>query len=170
MVNPFAKAAQRVAVLVDTQNVYHSAKHLYQRNVDFGRLVEHIVGERQLVRAFAYVIKSDLNEREVAFFDALLHKGIELRMKDLITFSSGEKKADWDVGLAIDAVRVASHVDAIILVTGDGDFIPLVEHLKSLGVLVEVAGFGQSTAAKLKEVADFYYDLAEAHREILLRK
>lgn len=168
--NPFAKSAQTVSVFVDTQNIYHSAKNFYGGNVDFGRLVDFVVGSRQLVRAIAYVIKSDASQKEISFFEALINKGIELKIKDLLIFQTGQMKADWDVGIAVDAVRMAKFANVVVLVTGDGDFIPLVNYLKNQGNQVEVAGFGQNTASKLKEEADFYYDLDELAGEIMIKK
>ncbi|MFA6136181.1 MAG: NYN domain-containing protein [Candidatus Paceibacterota bacterium] len=175
---------QRVGVFVDIQNLYHSAKHLYSSRVNFGQLLKYIVGQRQLIRAIGYVVKSDTSLGESArsegarfapktpeatFFDALEKGGMDLRIKDLQIFAGGAKKADWDVGMAVDAVRMASFLDVIVLVTGDGDFCPLVEYLKwGLGRQVEVVSFGRSTSAKLKEVADVYIDL-DKNQKILLR-
>jgi len=170
MSNPFAQPSQKVGIFIDTQNIYHSAKKFHRGNIDFGNLVKIVTGEREIVRAIAYVIKSDSNQKEISFFEALLHKGIELRIKDLTIFHTGEKKADWDVGIAVDAIRTMHHFNATVLVSGDGDFIPLVEYLKNQGQQVEVAGFGQNTSAKLKEVADFYYDLDEYADQIIIQK
>ncbi len=158
---------QRVAVFIDTQNMYHSAKHLYGARLHFGKLVESIVAGRNLVRAFAYVARSKTGE-EKAFLDALTAAGIELRIKDVIEFSSGERKADWDVGMAIDAVKFAERVDAVVLVTGDGDFVPLVEYLKSKGIMVEVAAFGESTSRSLRESVDEYFDISEHRQDLLI--
>jgi len=151
---------QRVGVLIDAQNLYHSAKHLYGCKVNFGAVVKHAVADRKLIRALAYVISTESGE-ENSFFDALTKTGIETKTKDLQIFYGGQKKADWDVGLAVDAIRLAPKLDTVILVTGDGDFAPLVEYLKfNEGVQVEVVSFGQSTSAKLKEVTDEFLDLS----------
>lgn len=158
---------QRVAVFIDTQNMYHSAKHLYGARLHFGKLVELLVGGRDLVRAFAYVARSKTGE-EKAFLDALEASGIELRIKDVIEFSSGERKADWDVGMAIDAVKFSERVDTIVLVTGDGDFVPLVEYLQSKGIIVEVAAFAESTSRALRESADEYFDISEHRQDLLI--
>ncbi|MBI5654292.1 NYN domain-containing protein [Candidatus Uhrbacteria bacterium] len=158
---------QRVAVLIDTQNMYHSAKHIHGARLAFEKAVDAIVGGRQVVRVFAYVARSKTGE-EQAFFDALTSAGIELRVKDVQEFSSGEKKADWDVGMAVDAVRLAEKVDAIVLMTGDGDFVPLVQYLQGKGVLVEVAAFAESTNAQLKTVTDRFYDLSTEGHEFLI--
>ncbi len=160
---------QRVGVFIDAQNLYHSAKNLYHSKVNFGKIVEDALEGRKLVRAVAYVIKTESGE-ETAFFDALTKMGIETKIKDLQIFSSGAKKADWDVGMAIDAVKLAPKLDAIILVTGDGDFVPLVEYLQlNEGCQVEVASFGKSTSAKLIEAADHFMDLDETPNKYLLR-
>jgi uncharacterized LabA/DUF88 family protein len=168
--NPYAFSDQRVAVFIDTQNIYHSAKNFYNKNIDFKSLLDIVVQERKLIRAIAYVIRSDLNEKELSFFEALRNKGIELRIKDIIYFPGGEKKADWDVGLAIDAIKISKFVDVVILVSGDGDFVPLIDFLKNQGNIVEIAGFGRNTSSKLKEHADFFYDLDEFKKYIFLRK
>lgn len=158
---------QRVAVLIDTQNMYHSAKHIHGARLAFEKAVDAIVGGRQVVRVFAYVARSKTGE-EQAFFDALQAAGIELRVKDVQEFSSGEKKADWDVGMAVDAVRMADKVDAVVLMTGDGDFVPLVQYLQGRGVKVEVAAFAESTNAQLKAVTDVFFDLSTEGREFLI--
>src|SRR3989339_947978 len=109
--------AQRVGVFVDVSNMYYSAKNLYGAKVDFGKVLLAAVSDRNLVRAFAYVIKADVGA-EKEFFDALEKRGFEVRMKDLQIFYGGAKKGDWDVGMSMDAVRIADKVDVIVLVTG----------------------------------------------------
>jgi uncharacterized LabA/DUF88 family protein len=159
---------RRVVVLIDTQNMYHSAKHLFGARLHFSRLVEMLTKDREMVRAFAYVAKSKTGE-EKGFLDALVAAGIELRIKDVIEFSSGERKADWDVGMAIDAVRFSDRVDVVCLVTGDGDFVPLVEYLHGKGVIVQVAAFSESTSKLLRDACDEYFDISEHKRELLMR-
>ncbi|MDP2638802.1 MAG: NYN domain-containing protein [Candidatus Azambacteria bacterium] len=151
---------QRVAILLDVQNLYHSAKHLYNARVNFSEILKAALSGRELVRAIGYVIKTETGE-ETAFFEALTKMGIETKMKDLQIFPGGIKKGDWDVGMAIDAIRLGeSTVDALVLGTGDGDFVPLVEYLKGRGRQMEVIAFGRSTSAKLKEVADDFIDMS----------
>ncbi|PIR98002.1 MAG: hypothetical protein COT89_02005 [Candidatus Colwellbacteria bacterium CG10_big_fil_rev_8_21_14_0_10_42_22] len=151
---------QRVGVFIDIQNLYHSAKNLYGSRVNFGELLNRLTNDRRLVRAFAYVVRSDPSTGEDAFFEALEKAGIELRSKDIQIFSSGAKKADWDVGIAVDAIRMANMFDVVILVSGDGDFVPAVKYLQwGLGKGVEVAAFGKTTNAGLREAADTFIDL-----------
>lgn len=160
--------SQRIAVFIDAQNIYHTARRLYNKRVNFAGVLDEIVGSRLLSRALAYVIQTEEGD-ETQFIDALHKAGIETRSKDLQVFSNGMKKADWDVGLTIDAVSLASKVDAISLVTGDGDFVPLVEYLKSHGVRVEVVSFGRSTSQKLKEVCDHFTDLDEDPNKFFMK-
>jgi uncharacterized LabA/DUF88 family protein len=160
-------AEQRVGVFIDTQNLYHSAKNLYRANVNFGQVLKDTVAGRVLTRAIAYLITTEGGE-EKGFFEALEKLGIETKSKPLQVFGSGAKKADWDVGLAIDAIKLAPKLDAVIICSGDGDFIPLVEYLKTHGCQVEVAAFGKSTSSKLLEVCDDFLDLDENPRKYLL--
>ncbi len=158
---------QRVAVLIDTQNLYHSAKNLYKSKVNFGAVVKAALGDRKLIRALSYVVNTEGGE-EAPFFEALEKVGIEIKTKDLQIFYGGAKKADWDVGLAIDAIKLAHKVDAIVLATGDGDFIPLVEYVKSQGCQVEAITFGRSASSRLREVVDDFIDLDERPHEFLI--
>ncbi|MCR4276043.1 MAG: NYN domain-containing protein [Candidatus Parcubacteria bacterium] len=150
--------AQRVGVFIDTQNLYHSAKHLYKARVNFAKVLEEAVGGRILVRAIAYVISTESGE-ETNFFEALTKIGIETKVKDLQVFADGAKKADWDVGLAIDAVKLSEKLDTVIIASGDGDFVPLIEYLDMHGMQVEVISFGKSSSAKLKEAAHAFTDM-----------
>ncbi|OGY62171.1 MAG: hypothetical protein A2745_00930 [Candidatus Harrisonbacteria bacterium RIFCSPHIGHO2_01_FULL_44_13] len=175
---------QRVGIFIDIQNLYHSAKNLYKARVNYKELIKGLVGGRKLIRAVAYVVKTEGVEgaapvdlgagavpssgREAAFFDALKQADIELRMKDIQIYPGGMKKADWDVGMAVDAIRMASFLDAVVLVTGDGDFLPLVDYLKwGMGRVVEVAAFSRTASGKMKEEADEFTAIEEIPRALL---
>lgn len=159
---------QRVGIFIDVANLYHSAKNLYRGRVNYAELLKNLVGNRQLIRAVAYVVKSDTAAGEEAFFEALQKTGLELRTKDLQVYADGFKKADWDVGMAVDAIRMASFLDVVILVTGDGDFLPLIDYLKwGVGRLVEVAAFERSASAKIKEAADKFMSIESLPRVIM---
>lgn len=161
---------QRVGVFIDTQNLYHSAKNLYGSKVNFSEVLKQAVSGRYLIRAVAYVISTESGE-ETGFFEALEKIGIETKTKDLQVFAGGAKKADWDVGMAVDAITQAPKLDAVILATGDGDFIPLVEFLRmNNGCQVEVISFGRSSSSKLKEVADDFIDMDEDPKKYLIGK
>jgi uncharacterized LabA/DUF88 family protein len=158
----------RVGVFSDVQNMYHSAKNIHRGRVNFGELLKIAVADRELVRALAYVVKGGETEEEQAFFEALKKAGFELKMKDIQVFSSGAKKADWDVGLAVDVIAMSRQLDVIVIISGDGDFVPLVEYLQHLGGIVEVVSFGRSTSLRLKEACNNFVDLDE-HKGIILR-
>ena len=157
---------QRVALFIDTQNLYHSARNLYHARVNFANILKEAVSGRKLVRAIAYVITSEAGD-EKAFFEALTKMGIETKTKDLQVFAGGAKKGDWDVGLAVDAIKMAPRLDAVIIASGDGDYIPLVEYLQTM-TQVEVISFGKSTSMKLKERVDDFIDMSENPRKYLI--
>ncbi|MBU4204701.1 NYN domain-containing protein [Patescibacteria group bacterium] len=159
---------QRVEVLIDVQNLYHSAKNLYHSKVNFKEILKQAIAERKFIRAFAYVVRTKTGE-EKPFFEALTKLGIETRIRDLQEFYDGQKKADWDVGIVIDAIRTAQALDVIVLVSGDGDFISLVEYLKNQGKRVEVMAFGKTTSSHLKDVADEFIDLDQTPQKFLLK-
>ena len=159
--------AQRVGVIADAQNLYHSAQSLYSQNVDYSALLRKAVQDRALVRAIAYVIRADSPDEE-SFFEALRDIGFETRIKDIKTFPDGSQKADWDVGMSLDAVTLADHVDVLVLATGDGDFSRLCRHLRHEGVRTEVVGFGGSTADELVDAATTFVDMSERAETFLL--
>jgi uncharacterized LabA/DUF88 family protein len=160
--------AQRVGVFIDTQNLYHSARHLYKARVNFAKVLEEAVGGRTLVRAIAYVISTEAGD-EKNFFEALTKIGIETKVKDLQIFADGAKKADWDVGLAIDAVKIAPKLDTVIIASGDGDYVPLIEYLDmNEGCQVEVISFGKSSSSKLREAAHAFTDMCDDPRKFTI--
>ncbi|MBI2578870.1 MAG: NYN domain-containing protein [Candidatus Aenigmarchaeota archaeon] len=158
---------QRVGIFVDVQNLYYSAKNLYRAKINYNGILKEAMNGRTLIRALAYVIRAAIEE-EKTFFDALEKIGFELKAKDLQIFYGGMKKGDWDVGIAMDAIELAPKLDVIVLVSGDGDYLPLLEHLKrSSGCKVEVMAFGRSASSKLKEAADEFVDLDAAPAKYL---
>jgi len=158
--------SQRVAVFVDVQNMYYSSKNLYNMKVNFEEILKTAVRGRQLVRAFAYVVKADM-KHEDSFFDKLDVIGYEVRTKELQVFYGGAKKGDWDVGIAMDTIKLAPKVDVIVLVSGDGDFTDLCEHLQAMGCRVEVMAFGRSASSKLINQADMFTDMDKNPRKYL---
>lgn len=165
----FKHIGQRVGVLIDVQNLYHSAKNLYKARVNFQEILKLGVSGRSLIRVFAYVVSTKTGE-EKPFFDALTKLGIETRVRELQEFYGGQKKADWDVGIVIDAIRIAPSIDVLVLASGDGDFISLVEYLKNQGKRVEIIAFGKSSSSRLREVCDEFIDLEKSPKKYLLKK
>lgn len=160
---------QRVGVFVDVANMYHSAKNMYNSRVNFKEILKTAVAGRKLIRANAYVVKSP-NQDEQHFLEALSKQGFDLKIKDLQIYQSGAKKADWDVGLTIDAVKMSDKLDAIVVVSGDGDYIPLLHYLReNKGCLVEVMAFGETASSKLRDEADDFVDLSKNKTKYLLK-
>ncbi|MEP0813670.1 MAG: NYN domain-containing protein [bacterium] len=143
---------QRVAVFIDVQNMFYSAKHQYNRKIDFAKLLNFIVNGRNLTRAIAYVIQAGEVD-QTSFLNFLKLNGFEVRSKELKVRPDGSSKGDWDMGMALDCLMLCDRVDIIALVTGDGDFSELVNALKARGSRVEVYGFPMNTSEELKKAA-----------------
>lgn len=158
---------QRVGIFVDVQNLYYSARNIYQARVNFNEVLKEALGNRKLIRAIAYVVKADMPE-EQNFFDALEKAGYEVKAKDLQTFAGGSQKGDWDVGIAMDIIKQMNKLDVVVLASGDGDFAPLLEYLQMTGQLTETVAFGKSTSSKIKELTDHFVDLDEDPRRFLM--
>ena len=154
----------RVGIFVDVQNIFYAAKPFNAR-LDFEKLLELSVGKRRLIRAIAYVVQSpDVDQSN--FISMLQQKNYEVKRKDLRQRSDGSAKGDWDMGMAIDVMRFVNKLDVVVLVSGDGDFVPLVELVKTLGPRVEVISFTYNTARDLINSADEHIPIEEA---LLLR-
>lgn len=166
---PVKVSGQRVGLFVDVQNMYHSAKRLHMARVNFHNVLKVATNDRMLLRARAYVVTSNTSDEEEAFFETLANQGYDVQVQDLRVFSGGVKKADWDVGMAVDVMRFSGRLDVVVLVTGDGDFVPLVEYLQYQGIQVEVMGFRESSAQRLVEQADEFIDLSGDKRKFLLK-
>lgn len=152
---------------MDVQNLYYTARNVYNARVKFEAVLKEAVGERPLVRAVAYGIRANMPEEDT-FFDALKKAGFEVRLKDLQSFYGGAKKGDWDVGIVMDIIKLIPKLDTVILASGDGDYIPLLEYLQILGQRVELVSFGKSTSSKMRELVDEHLDLDSDPRKYLM--
>ena len=160
-------ADQRVGVFVDVQNLYYSARNIYQARVKFNEVLNAAVADRKLIRAIAYVVEANMPEEE-SFFEALEKAGFEVKRKELQTFAGGHQKGDWDVGLAMDIVKLMNKLDVVVLCSGDGDYAPLLEYLQMSGQFTETVAFGKSCSGKIKELTDYFIDLDENPRKYLM--
>ncbi len=159
---------QRVGVLVDIQNMYYSARVLYNKKVNFKNLLAEAVGDRKLIRAIAYGVRT-VEGLEEKFFDALGKQGFDLKTKDLQIFADGSKKGDWDVGIAVDAIKMSQKLDVIVIASGDGDFIPLLEYLQATSACrIEVVAFAESASSRLMEKSDEFLNLSDNKRKFLI--
>ncbi len=151
---------RRVGVFIDVQNMYYSARNIYGSKVNFGNIVLKTLGDQRLVRAIAYTVSTKTGE-ELPFFEALHKMGIEVNTKELLEYDSGHKKGDWDVGITVDIIRMLDMLDVVVIVSGDGDYVPLGEYVKNRGRIFHVASFRESTSSKLVECADVYTNFSD---------
>lgn len=152
--------SERVALFIDVQNMWYAARqqHGMAARVDFEKLMQAAVSDRRLIRAYAYVIQTPEVDQS-GFVTMLEQFSYEVKRKDLRRRSDGSAKGDWDMEMAIDMIRMAEKVDVVILASGDGDFVSLIQLLKELGPRVEVFSFPHNTARDLMETADHYHPI-----------
>jgi len=161
-----------VGVLVDMQNIYYGAKNSLRRRVDFKKLLQVAVRGRKLYRAIAYLVDLERVNQD-GFIHVLRSIGYEVKLKEPKKFYNWDRveyKADWDMGIAIDAIAMAENgkVDVVVLMSGDGDFIDLINFLKAKGIKVEVISFKSITAKEIIQSANEYIDLEEIADFIIL--
>ncbi len=153
-------ATQRVAIFVDVQNMYYAARNLFQSKLEFSKLLRHLVRGRTLARALAYIVERPGMEQN-KFIEVLRRNGYEVRKRIVGERNDSSNRGDWNIGIALDALALANKIDVAILVTGDGDFVPLVEKLAMDGVRVEIASFRETTSSDLYHAADQVHVLDE---------
>ena len=164
----FSHQHRRVGVFIDVQNMYYSARNIYGSKVNFGNIVKAGINDQQLVRAIAYTISTKTGD-EQPFFEALHKMGIEVNMKELLEYEGGQKKGDWDVGITVDIIRMLDMLDVVVMVSGDGDYVPLGEYVKNRGRMFHVISFRESTSNKLVDCADVYTNLSDDLNTFLIR-
>ena len=157
---------QTVSIFLDVQNIYYTTKQRYQKHFDYNKFWAQATAGRKVVRAHAYAIGRG-DEKQKQFQNILRAIGFEIKLKPFIQRSDGSAKGDWDVGLTVDAIKTAPRLDTIVIVSGDGDFIPLVQYLQTM-TQVEVMSFGKSTSSKLREIADDFVDMSENPKKYLI--
>jgi len=154
-------STERVGVFVDVANLLYSAR-TQRLTIDFGKLLDFLRGNRRLIRAHAYCPTSPQPGDDQMFLQAVKGLGYRITTKDYKTFSSGAKKADLDLDLCMDVVRLVdgNAVDCVVLVSGDGDFMPMLDYCSDHGVRVEVAAFDESMSAILRQGCDLFINLS----------
>jgi uncharacterized LabA/DUF88 family protein len=151
---------ERIALFVDSQNLYYSARTGYAAKVDYEKLLRLITGTRNLIKAYAYIVQPP--EGDVKPFATSLERiGYIVKTKDVRTRADGSAKANWDMGIALDILGTLDRVDTIVLASGDGDFVPLIDFIKGSDKRVEIFAFPDNTAYDLKEKADRFEPLSE---------
>ncbi len=151
---------EKIALFVDSQNLYYSARMGYAAKVNYEKLLRLITGNRNLVKAYAYIVQPPDGDVR-PFATSLEHIGYIVKTKDVRTRANGSAKANWDMGIALDILGMLDAVDTIVLASGDGDFVPLVDFIKLKNKRVEIFAFPENTAYDLKEKADRFEPLSE---------
>lgn len=156
----------RVGVFIDTQNLYHSARDLVERTVNFETILEYAQKERELVHAISYTVERENEATARPFIYKLSTLGFKVRRMFLtVQYVTDEGKpiyeGNWDMGIVADMVRLMDHLDTVILGSGDGDFTDIVEVLQERGKRVEVISFREHTAQKLIDAADRFIHLPD---------
>ncbi|OGC42625.1 hypothetical protein A2Y85_08315 [candidate division WOR-3 bacterium RBG_13_43_14] len=151
---------EKIALFVDSQNLYYSAKMGYAAKVNYEKLLNLISGKRQLIKAYAYIVQPPDGDVK-PFATSLERIGYIVKTKDVRTRADGSAKANWDMAIALDILGMIDHVDTIVLASGDGDFVPLVDFIKNKNKRVEIFSFSENTAYDLKEKADRFEPLGE---------
>jgi uncharacterized LabA/DUF88 family protein len=153
---------KKIAIFVDVQNIYYTTQEAFGRQFNYRKLWQRISAEGEIVAATAYAIHRG-DERQLKFQNALKHIGFDIKLKPYIQRRDGSAKGDWDVGITIDVLDTARHVDTVVLLSGDGDFDLLLERIKrGFSVTAEVYGVPALTAGSLRASASFFHPIDES--------
>ena len=166
---------QRVALFVDTQNLYYGARDHHAGAVDYQRLLQAAARGRRLAHATAYVVEREGDNTAYGFFTKLTSLGYRVKRRKVRVHRQTDDgrpllEGDWDMGIAADLVRAFDQADVLALASGDGDFAPLLELAQERGKRVEVLAFRESTGQALQDLADRYVNLAEVEGIFMARE
>ncbi|HVG00390.1 MAG TPA: NYN domain-containing protein [Chloroflexia bacterium] len=150
--------SHNVGVFVDVSNLFYSAKSAGVE-VNYCRLLEHAAAGRDLIRASAYTGVDPENPNQRKFIDFLRANGYKVICKDIHKYEGGRIKANLDIEMAVDIMLLSENLDVVVLVSGDGDFVRLIEAVQMKGVRCEVIGFGISTSNELIDIADQFTEI-----------
>jgi uncharacterized LabA/DUF88 family protein len=161
--------AERIALFIDGPNLHATAKVL-GFDIDFKRLLGEFVKRSQLIRALYYtaVIDDPENSSIRPFIDWLNYNGYTVVTKAVKGFTDAggrRKNGSAGIDLAVDAMQLAEHLEAMVLFSGDRDFRSLVKAVQRRGVRVTVVSTVSSTppmiADELRRQADAFIDLVD---------
>lgn len=157
--------SNKIALFVDVQNIYYTTRDSFGRQFNYRKLWQKISEQGDIVSATAYAIARN-DDAQIKFQDALKHIGFDVKLKPYIQRKDGSAKGDWDVGITIDIMQMATDVDTVILLSGDGDFDLLLKKVRNdYNVTTEVYGVPELTAASLIHAANKYHEI---NKDLLL--
>ena len=164
--NPGEWPEQRIGLFVDTQNLYYAARQAFESRVDYEKLLTVALRGRRLANATAYVVEREGESVAYGFVTKLSSLGYRVRRKKSIERRSNSGEiiidGDWDMGIAADIVRSWDSLEVVVLASGDGDFVPILELAQARGCRVEVLAFRATTSQSLLDGADRFDDLSES--------
>lgn len=144
---------KRIVVLVDIGNLFYCCGRKWVgRKVDYARYLAEASKLGDVLRAVAYGTQRD--DEAAGFIACLRHTGFEVKYRQ-----QGERRIAWDVGIALDAVRMMGRVDAVVLGSASPDMVPLAEFLRDSGVECIVLACGINR--DLKHAATTFIELTE---------
>lgn len=155
----------RVIVFIDGSNLFYAAAQL-SIEIDYVKLLHYLTARDYLVHVFFYTGYDPTNEKQNGFLHWMNHNGFRVITKAVAQAPNGAKSANLDVEIAVDMMRLAHHCDTIVLVSGDGDFVYVVDAIAAQGVRVEVIGLRSMTNTSLIDVANCYIDLAAIRQTV----
>ncbi len=160
------RAGQQVGLFVDTQNLYYAARDAAGRNLDYEQLLQVAVRGRDLHAATAYVVERAGESTAHGFITRLSTLGYRVRRRAVRVHRADDQgrtvlEGDWDMGIAADIVRAWDHLDVIVLASGDGDFVPILQLAQERGKRVEVLAFREASAQTLIDLVDRFVHLGD---------
>ena len=141
--------SQSVAILVDGNNIERSLDSEHNQNmmINFDVLIPRLLGGRGLNRLIYFREGKNISSKLAERLHSKYHGSVRPCHKSA------------DIPLSIKATQLSSKVDAIIILSGDSDYVELVSHLKSEGVRVEICAVESTTAQILREEADYFHPI-----------
>lgn len=153
----------RVGIFVDAENIYYSLQQSLKeqfepKRLNYKKFLDHCLAGRTAYCARFYDIVSDRFPKHSFHFAIRRH--FEVFTKPLREFPDGTTKGDWDTGIAVDMIDLSDKLDVIVLCSGDGDFIPVVQYLQQKKhCRVEGVSFSHSTHPLLFKALNSHTDL-----------
>lgn len=153
----------KVMVFIDIRNMMKSVATIGPSLwLDYKLMTRTLVGGRELVAAYVFDTEKPygMDDRSRRMHDSLSFQGFRVMTRDAYDPIKKEQK-EVDVAMACEMLSHAlhDHYDVAIVVSGDGDFVPAVQHVQAAGKRVEVAAFSKSLNQRLRRFADRCYDL-----------
>ncbi|NLL95139.1 MAG: NYN domain-containing protein [Thermoplasmatales archaeon] len=153
----------RVMVFIDLRNVLRSVElQAVETRLDLYAMTKQLVGPRDLVAAYVFDTRMPLDVQDSSrrFHDKLRYDGFRVVAREAYDPQRNEQK-EVDVAMACEMVvhALRGHYDVAIVVSGDRDFIPAIQHVQAAGKMVEVAAFAKSVSNEVIRSADRFHKL-----------